>query len=250
MTELIRDKECLSDKVVKVLEVQILEGSLKPGDQLLSERDLALEMGVSRPSVREAIKTLVTKGLLQTRHGGRSVVTDKLDSSFADSWQEMLFKHPNIQDDILDFRDMLEGQAAYFAAQRATDADLQNLEKAYVKLSKAYADGELEKMVEADVQFHQGIAEASHNVLIGHLSATLLKLINSHVTRNLKYLCDQPKGRIEIESQHLDIWMAIKNRMPEKALEVSSKHIGYVKESIKASAEEFARTQSAIRRKS
>lgn len=249
MREFIRDKERISDKVVKVIEVQILEGSLRPGDQLPSERDLALELGVSRPTIREAIKTLVTKGLLQTRHGGGTVVTDKLDSSFTDSWQEMLFKHPNIQDDILDFRDMLEGQAACFAAQRATDADLENLEKAYIKVSKAYADGELSEMVNADVEFHQAIAEASHNVLIGHLSATLLKLINSHVTRNLKYLNARPRDRMHLEAQHLGIWSAIRNRLPEKALEVSREHIKYVKESMKASAEEFERIQSAIRRK-
>ena len=249
MNQLIRNKERISDKVVKVIEVQILEGSLKPGDQLPSERDLAADMGVSRPTIREAIKTLVTKGLLHTRHGGGTIVTDQLDSSFADSWQEMLFKHPNIQDDILDFREMLEGQAAYLAATRATDADLHNLEQAYIAVNKAYADGELIEMVGADVKFHQAVAEASHNVLIGHLSAILLKLINNHVTRNLKYLNARPKDRMHLEAQHLDIWSAIKNRSPEKALEVSREHIKYVKKSMKASAEEHERFQSAIRRR-
>ena len=250
MTKIIKNTERISDKVVKRLEVQILEGSLKPGDQLPSERDMALELGVSRPSVREAIQSLVTKGMLHTRHGGRTIVTDKLAASFADSWQDMLIKHPNIQVDILDFRDMLEGQAAYFASNRATEVDLHNLEQAYNNLIKAYAVCELKEMVEADVAFHQTIAEASHNVLIIHLSATLLKLINEHVTRNLKYLNGRLKDRSQLEDQHLAIWMAIKDRMPEKALEASKRHIDYVKVSMKASAEEQERIESAIRRKS
>ena len=250
MTKIIKNSERISDKVVTSLEVRILEGSLKPGDQLPSERDLSLELGVSRPSVREAIQSLVTKGMLQTRHGGRTVVTDKLASSFVDSWQDMLIKHPNIQADILDFRDMLEGQAAYFASDRATEVDLQNLEQAYNNVSKAYAVCELKEMVEADVAFHQTIAEASHNVLIIHLSATLLKLIDEHVTRNLKYLNGRLKDRSQLEDQHLAIWTAIKDRMPEKALEASKRHIHFVKESMKASAEEQERIESANRRKS
>ena len=116
-------------------------------------------------------------------------------------------------------------------------------------MNKAYADGELIEMVGADVKFHQAVAEASHNVLIGHLSAILLKLINNHVTRNLKYLNARPKDRMHLEAQHLDIWSAIKNRSPEKALEVSREHIKYVKKSMKASAEEHERFQSAIRRR-
>jgi len=250
MTKIIKNTERISDKVVTNLEVRILEGSLKPGDQLSSERDLALELGVSRPSVREAIQSLVTKGMLQTRHGGRTVVTDKLASSFVDSWQDMLIKHPNIQADILDFRDMLEGQAAYFASLRATEVDLHNLEQAHSNISKAYAVCELKEMVAADVAFHQTIAEASHNVLIIHLSATLLKLINEHVTRNLKYLNGRLKDRSQLEDQHLAILTAIKNRMPEKALEASKRHIHFVKESMKASAEEQERIESANRRKS
>lgn len=249
MNQLFRHKERISDRVISEIEVQILEGSLKPGDQLPSERELAMEMGVSRPTIREAINTLCTKGLLQTRHGGGTVVTDKLDSSFSDSWQEMLYRHPNIQSDILDFRDMLESQAACLAAERATEADLENLEKAFIKVSKAYADGELLEMVTADVGFHQAIAEASHNVLIGHLSATLLKLINSHVTKNLKYLNNRPKDKMRLEAQHLGIWNAIKNRQPQKALEISREHIEYVKVSMAASAKEFERMQSAVRRK-
>ena len=64
------------------LERRILEGSLKPGDRLAPERELAIEFGVSRPSLREAIQKLASKGMVQSRQGGGTYVTDRLESTF------------------------------------------------------------------------------------------------------------------------------------------------------------------------
>jgi GntR family transcriptional repressor for pyruvate dehydrogenase complex len=106
----------IADVVARDLEQRILEGSLKPGDRLPSERTLALEFSISRPSLREAIQKLVHKGLLETRHGGGTVVTNRLQASFSDPWQNMLQEHPLLQADMLEFRHMLEGEAAKLAA--------------------------------------------------------------------------------------------------------------------------------------
>ena len=78
----------ISDAVAIELERRILEGSLKPGARLTPERDLCVELGVSRPSLREAIQKLVSKGMLVTRHGGGTYVTDRLDAPFVDPWRE------------------------------------------------------------------------------------------------------------------------------------------------------------------
>src|SRR5512135_112555 len=99
MTQNRRAATRLADVVAGDLEARILEGSLKPGDQLPSERRLAVELGVSRPSLREAIQKLVSKGLLSTRHGGGTMVTDRMQAAFADPWQEMLHGHPALQAD-------------------------------------------------------------------------------------------------------------------------------------------------------
>ena len=248
MTKNLHTNIRISDRVVKILEVQILEGSLKPGEALPSERDLAIEIGVSRPTIREAIRSLVSRGMLATRHGGRTVVTDKLDSTFIDSWQEMLLNHPNIQNDLLEFRHILEGQAAFFAAQRATEIDLINLDSAHEKLVLAYDGGDLRKSIDADVAFHQAIAEASHNVLIGHLSSSLFKLINGHVTKNLEFLHTRPLQWKMLEKQHNSIWQAIREHQPENALKAASGHIEFVIENMKTNAQVNERRQSAIRR--
>jgi GntR family transcriptional repressor for pyruvate dehydrogenase complex len=105
----------IPDAVAHQLETRIIEGSLKPGDRLPAERELALELGVSRPSLREAIKQLVSRGLLLSRHGGGTFVTDRLTTSFSDPWQQLLAQHPFLHDDVLEFRHLLEASAASLA---------------------------------------------------------------------------------------------------------------------------------------
>ena len=128
----------ISDAIAATLERRILEGSLKPGDRLPPERELAVDLGVSRPSLREAIQKLASKGMVTSRQGGGTYVTDALESSFSDPWQDMMGKHPNLREDMLEFRRMLEGQAAECAAERTNDADLQRLEQRFNALMSAF----------------------------------------------------------------------------------------------------------------
>ena len=117
----------ISDAVAASLERRILEGSLKSGDRLPPERELATDFGVSRPSLREAIQKLALKGMVQSRQGGGTYVTNALEATFFDPWQDMMGSHPNLREDMLEFRRMIEGQAAEWAAERATEADLTRL---------------------------------------------------------------------------------------------------------------------------
>ncbi|MFM7123320.1 MAG: GntR family transcriptional regulator, partial [Fluviibacter sp.] len=80
----------LSDTVARQLEQRILEGALKAGDRLPAERELALELGVSRPCLREAIQKLASRGLLYSRQGGGTYVADQLNDALADPWAHML----------------------------------------------------------------------------------------------------------------------------------------------------------------
>ena len=99
----------LADDIVDRIETLILEGTLKPGERLPAERALAEEFGVSRPSLREALQKLVARGLLQSRHGGGTFVSEALGSSFRDPLLQLLEKNPEAQRDLLEFRHTLEG---------------------------------------------------------------------------------------------------------------------------------------------
>lgn len=238
----------LSDSAVAELEKRILEGSLKPGDRLPSERNLAVELGISRPSLREAIQKLVAKGLLTTRHGGGTHVTDQLEAHFVDPWQKMLSGHPSLQSDLLEFRQMLEGQAAYLAADRATSADIERLDAAFAALTAVYETNNLAGCIDTDVAFHQAIAEAAHNVMIGHLTASLMRVIHGHVSRNLEHLHARPQRWDQLQSQHRAIWLAIREHKPDAAARAARAHIEFVRKSMMENAQEEERRHSALRR--
>ncbi len=110
----------LSDVIEQQLEFLILEGTLRPGEKLPPERELAKQFDVSRPSLREAIQRLEAKGLLLRRQGGGTFVQSSLWQSFSDPLVELLSDHPESQFDLLETRHALEGIAAYYAALRSS----------------------------------------------------------------------------------------------------------------------------------
>ena len=117
----------LSDVIEQQLEFLILEGTLRPGEKLPPERELAKQFDVSRPSLREAIQRLEAKGLLLRRQGGGTFVQSSLWQSFSDPLVELLSDHPESQYDLLETRHALEGIAAYYAALRSTDEDKERI---------------------------------------------------------------------------------------------------------------------------
>jgi GntR family transcriptional regulator, transcriptional repressor for pyruvate dehydrogenase complex len=238
----------LSDAIASKIEQRILEGTLRPGDRLSSERELAAELGVSRPSVREAIHRLVAKGLLQTRGRGGTQVTDRLNAHFTDPWQQMLAGHPDVHRDMLEFRALLESQAAYWAADRCTDVDIKLLDEAHATLQAYYDGAPLEDCVDADLHFHQAIAEASHNVLVSHLCASLMKVAHGHIADNLRELHPRPHRWDQLRVQHREIWLAIRERRPEDAARATRAHIDFVRQCMEENALTEERRAVALRR--
>ncbi|MFZ4539006.1 GntR family transcriptional regulator [Propionivibrio sp.] len=238
----------ISGAVAASLERRILEGSLKPGDRLPAERELAIELGVSRPSLREAIQKLASKGLVQSRQGGGTYVTDRLESTFLDPWQDMMGTHPNLREDLLEFRHMLEGQAAEWAAERATDADLTRLTQAFDAMNSAFDADDLNRQSSTDIAFHQAIGEATHNIVIGHLSAALLRLMHDNIRLSLEELKTIPAASSALKSQHAAIHDAILEHRPVEARSAAEAHIDFVRESLAQSLLSASRRETAERR--
>ena len=238
----------LSDVVATELENRILEGSLKAGDRLPAERELALELGVSRPSLRAALQSLVAKGLLITRHGGGTFVTDTMQAAFTDPWHQMLKDHPDIRGDMLEFRHMLEGQAARLAAERATEEDFERIRQCHGALERAFEEQDLALCIKTDVEFHQAIAEASHNVMIGHLSSSLHKVMEGHVQGNLEYLTARPELWAQLRVQHLAIWDAVRERRMELAGRAAHQHLEFVQMTMRENLKNEERRGAAARR--
>ena len=238
----------LSDTIANDLERRILEGVLSAGERLPPERELAEQLGVSRPSLREALQKLASKGLVRTRQGGGTVVTDRLQSGFVDPWRDMLSDNPALQHDLLEFRHMLESQAALLATERATELDIERIGDAFSTLEQAYAQDDMATCIRADVEFHQAIADASHNALIAHLSASLHTLIHDHVEQNLQYLHRHPDKWQHIRDQHRSIWDTLRARNGQAAADAARKHIAFVQKSMSETALDASRQETARRR--
>ena len=115
---------------------------------------------------------------------------------------------------------------------------------------RLYLTGTLAECIDADVEFHQTIAEASHNVLLGHLTASLMRVIHGHVSGNLEHLHGRAQGWEDLQSQHRAIWQAVRRHQPQQAALAASAHIEFVRENIENNALTEQRRQSALRRAS
>lgn len=238
----------LADAIVRELEASILDGVYKPGDRLPPERQLADEFGVSRASLREAIKQLSARGMVDSRQGGGTFVTDRLERSFSGPWEELLGQHVDLRDDVLEFRRMLEGEVAALAAVRATDADRTRLAQLFAELEASYATGDLVLQSTADVAFHSALADAAHNVLLAHLTTSLLGMLQSNIHDNIANLFNIKPVASDLLAQHRAIWHAIDGRDPARARAAAETHLDFVANTLAAMRVEARRVERATRR--
>lgn len=238
----------ISDGVAQQIQSRILEGSLRPGDQLPPERLFAQELGVSRSSLREAIQKLESRGLLASRQGGGTFVTERLDSEMVDPWIMAVGSEPGLQEDVFEFREMLEVQAAAWAAERATEADRERLRRAYAYLDDCYGRSTRAAQIDADVAFHQAIAEAAHNLLLGHLNANLLRLLHRHVRSNISSMQVTPDAATRLMEQHKAMLDAILAGNASAAAAAARAHIAYVRERTRDAERATLRQERALRR--
>ncbi|WP_286785339.1 MULTISPECIES: GntR family transcriptional regulator [Pseudomonas] len=241
----------LSDDIVAQLETMILEGTLKAGARLPAERALAEQFGVSRPSLREALQKLSVKGLLFSRQGGGTYVSESIGSTFSDPLMHLLENSPEAQRDLLEFRHTLEGSCAYYAAIRATELDHQRLRAAFDTLQQCYLRNPQVSVEEgaADASFHLAIAEASHNGMLLHTIRALFDLLKRNVVTNIGGMYERrSETRDMLMKQHSELFDAIIERRAEEARDISNRHIHYVQEVLAEAQQEAQRVARAQRR--
>lgn len=238
----------ISDMVMEQLETMILEGTLRAGEKLPPERELALQFEVSRPSLREALQKLEAKGLLFSRQGGGTYVTDALERAFGDPLAEILSGNPESQFDLLEFRHALEGISAYYAALRGTDADREVIRLRFAALQQAHALRDSALEAKADAEFHLAIAEAAHNVFLLHVLRALFGLLHKSIVNSLETLYTREHSRREIPKQHAALLEAILAGDPEGARTAAHEHLAFVEETMLDLSRERSRKERSLRR--
>jgi GntR family transcriptional repressor for pyruvate dehydrogenase complex len=218
------DRHDLADSasaVVAHVRQLIDRGTLGPGARLPAERDLALQVGVSRPTVRAGLRTLGALGVVRSRRGSGTYIPDGPPTLGAEALSFLAALHKFTVDDVYEARRILEVGAAGLAAERATPDQLATLADEVAGLFASLNDRQV--FLVHDINFHRGIAAASGNPIVASLVEMVAALFYEQrrttaeraVDRNLRDSADA----------HRHIYQAIRARDAERARRLMSEHL-------------------------
>ncbi len=222
----------LFEQIVQQVEESILKGQLKPGDQLPAERDLAQRFGVSRTAVREAVKTLREKGLVEAYSGRGTFVTNGTSQAIRQSLDLMIrFNKQEGSAHLAELRFVLEPEIAGLAAERIEDQLLSTMREAVAVMDRNLRDPD--GYVEADLDFHLALAEAAGNPLILSLLDSIVGLLREQRSR----IFNVERGPERGQYHHKRILAAVESRDAEAARVAMRAHLRQVLEDSSGPAE-------------
>jgi GntR family transcriptional repressor for pyruvate dehydrogenase complex len=222
------DHGTTADEAVRQIEFLLLDGVLSSGDRLPGERELSEQLDISRPVLRGALKELENRGLIVSRHGGGTYVADLIGQVFSKPVAELVARHERSARDYLEYRRELEGYAASLAARRATAADRARLSAIIERLQRAHDNHDVQEEIDGDVELHNAIGEAAHNIILMHTLRACYKLLAEGIFYHKHLILDLPGTRERVLEQHIAIVDAILAGDAGQARQASEIHIDYV----------------------
>lgn len=222
----------LSDAIADEIERQIVSGTLRPGDALPAERELARQLEVSRPSLREALLKLEARGILTVRRNAGYTVSDVTAPSLTDPLLRLMAGHPKAVRDVLELRQGLETLSAGLAALRATDADIAAMAHAAEETERMRQSGDATAAAEWDARFHLAIAEGAHNVALVHLTRGIFDVMRENVRRAREVLLQRADAQDILLRQHRALIDAIRRRDANSAVAAAEDHLRYIRDGV------------------
>jgi len=217
--------ERLYERIVDQIERQIMAGNLKVGDQLPAERELAEQFTVSRTAVREAVKALREKGLVEILPGRGTFITNGTQSVVRQSLSMLMkFESAEGYSNLVEVREILEPEIAALAATRVSGEDIAAMSEAVATMDTALENAEL--FVEADLDFHLALAEATRNPIIPILMDSIIDLLREQ--RKLTGLVSG--GLARGQYHHKKILASVVQRDPQAARQAMQNHLQQVRE--------------------
>lgn len=214
-------RRTLPELVVDQLGQRIIRGEFAGSGGLPTEPQLSAELGISRNVLREAIKVLASKGLLEVRPKiGTKVLTpdnwNMLDPDIV-GWFSLDVDDLQTAHDFVEFRRIIEPQASHLAALRASDEEIAQINAAFDALQACI--GQPERVPAADIAFHRSIYDASHNTVLRHLGSLIAPMMRGQVMITTRQPGSFEKGL----PLHRKVTQAITKRDPKKAEAYSRK---------------------------
>lgn len=241
----------VSDQVVQKLKSLIEQRNLKLGDRLPAERQLATSLGISRPSLREAIQQLNSLGVLVSRRGDGTYI-----QQLPETWSQQLIvepisnlmeEDPHYRFDVQESRLILEGGTAWYAALRSTESDRAKIHQYFDEIAHHQLRGDSAAAAVADANFHLAIAEASHNVVLIQMMRSLFDLLQYNVFLGRKKVYNHPISADQLSEQHFQVMDAIDRQDAQAAKEAVCGHIEFVIHHVRSLEEDEARQKRVTR---
>jgi len=212
----------LTEAVRKEIEQFIIDGSLKPGNKLPPERDLAAQLGVGMSTIREALRALEEQGAVEIVHGRGTFVRGVSHKAIKANLQFMVNFENNAYDDLLELRLLLEAGLVKLAAIRRDSDDLKALETSLKEMEEAQSN---EEIVEAGARFHLAVAKASKN----SFAATVYEAVTQVISEVFRAHAKSPAQHNQSINDHTAIYWAIADRNPDLAVQSALQHLEHLK---------------------
>lgn len=223
----------VADIVAERIEKLIIDGILKVGQPIPSERALCEKLGVSRSALREGLRVLRGLGIIDTQHGRGSYVAQLSADRDASPLMHLFNSQPRTLYDLLEVRAILESEAARLAAQRGTSADFIMIRRRYEEWQSMQADiaaRSHQELARADHAFHRAINDAAHNPVLVHTLQSLSDLMLSSVLASVRNLYHRAEHKRQIDRHHERLFNAVIERESERAGRVAREHINSLRD--------------------
>ena len=222
------ENQSLADTAVTQIEDLILSGVLVEGDMLPGERELAEQMEISRPKIREALQKLSESGLVNIVAKDGAYIAKLGGDIMSPALIQLYNRSPSAIRDNLEYRREQEGFAARLAAQKATMRDRSELLAIIEKMEIADNEDDSETASQLDLELHQSIVFAAHNRTLSHMMTGLYALNKSSLFYNRSEVLDLEDAADTLFQQHEHIVEAVCKSQPGRAEKAAHEHIDYV----------------------
>lgn len=210
-------------EVLKQINKRLIEGTLHPGERMLGERELAAELGVSRTTLREALRTLEFLGLVEIKPGGGTFIRDAQLNEVISPLALALAVEPTQIEELWETRISLEVECAGLAALRASEEDLRRISDALHDMHAQLAN--LDAYTKTDMLFHYRVAQASQNSMMNRLLQTFVIHIYELIKKAGPLRFSHDVGGLSTLQEHISIYEAIMGHDSERSRMLMRKHL-------------------------
>jgi GntR family transcriptional repressor for pyruvate dehydrogenase complex len=220
MPQIVRTK--ITDSILKEIRRRISCGEIREGDKLPNQNDFAAQLGVSRPSLREALHSLAMLGVIEQRPGAGTIVRAQTPAFLAGDLDLPLISDVQGVQELIEARRVIEVDMAELAVERASDAELNRLERITDEMTHMVETGRVEDYSKKDIQFHHLIAQAAHNRFLLHLFTAIRQFLDQFIRESFTVM---PEVLNISQQGHGAIVKALKARDKKQAAVEMIKHI-------------------------